>query len=53
LQEYLDAAFAAGLQLQRLIDLPMYEGMFKRRATTWLPEGHHFPFFMLLSFVKP
>jgi 2-polyprenyl-3-methyl-5-hydroxy-6-metoxy-1,4-benzoquinol methylase len=53
LQEYLDAAFAAGLRLQRLIDLPMHEGMFKRRATTWLPEGHHFPFFMLLSFVKP
>ncbi len=52
LQEYLDAAFAAGFQLQRLLDLPMYEGMFKRGATTWLPEGYSFPFFMLLSFMK-
>jgi 2-polyprenyl-3-methyl-5-hydroxy-6-metoxy-1,4-benzoquinol methylase len=48
LEEYLDACFAAGFQLQRLVDVP----------TPWqwkgalLPEGYHFPFFTILSLVK-
>lgn len=49
LQDYLDASFSAGLQLERLVDV---EGSFKRRADTLLPEGYHFPFFTILSFVK-
>ncbi|HLJ35586.1 MAG TPA: class I SAM-dependent methyltransferase [Ktedonobacteraceae bacterium] len=53
LQEYLDACFAAGLQLQRLIDIPTPEGSFKRRNDTLIPVGYQFPFFMILSLVKP
>ena len=52
LQEYIDACLAAGFQLQRLIDVPTPEGSFKRRNDTLLPPGYHFPFFMILSFVK-
>ncbi len=53
LQEYLDACFAAGLQLQRLVDIPTPEGSFKRRSDTLIPAGYQFPFFMILSLVKP
>ncbi len=49
LAEYLDAAFAAGWRLRRLIDVPTPEGSFTRRADTLLPVGYHFPFFMILS----
>jgi 2-polyprenyl-3-methyl-5-hydroxy-6-metoxy-1,4-benzoquinol methylase len=52
LQEYLDACFAAGLQLQRLVDVPTPEGFFTRTSATLLPIGHHFPFCMILSLVK-
>ena len=53
LEEYLDASFAAGFQLQRLIDIPTPEGSFKRRSDTLIPVGTQFPFFMILSFIKP
>jgi SAM-dependent methyltransferase len=53
LEEYLDASFAAGFQLQRLVDVPTPEGSFKRRKDSLLPEGYHFPFFTILSLVKP
>lgn len=51
LEEYLAASFAAGFQLQQLIDVPTPEGSFKRRADTLIPEGYHFPFFTILSLV--
>jgi 2-polyprenyl-3-methyl-5-hydroxy-6-metoxy-1,4-benzoquinol methylase len=49
LAQYLDAAFAAGWWLRRLIDVPTPEGSFTRRADTLLPVGYGFPFFMILS----
>jgi len=52
LQEYIDACLSAGFQLKRLVDVPTPEGAFKRRNDTLLPAGYHFPFFMILSFVK-
>ncbi len=52
LEEYLDACFAAGFQLQRLVDIPTPEGTFKRRNDTLIPVGYQFPFFMILSLVK-
>lgn len=52
LEEYMDACLAAGFQLQRLVDVPTPEGTFKRRSDMLLPPGYHFPFFMILSFVK-
>jgi 2-polyprenyl-3-methyl-5-hydroxy-6-metoxy-1,4-benzoquinol methylase len=52
LQEYMDACLSAGFQLKRLVDVPTPEGAFKRRNDTLLPVGYHFPFFMILSFVK-
>jgi 2-polyprenyl-3-methyl-5-hydroxy-6-metoxy-1,4-benzoquinol methylase len=52
LAQYLDACFAAGLQLQQLVDVPTPEGTFKRLPDTLIPKGYHFPFFMILSFRK-
>jgi 2-polyprenyl-3-methyl-5-hydroxy-6-metoxy-1,4-benzoquinol methylase len=52
LEEYLAASLATGLQLQQLVDVPTPEGSFKRRSDTLIPEGYHFPFFTILSFVK-
>ncbi|GLV54428.1 methyltransferase [Dictyobacter sp. S3.2.2.5] len=52
LQDYLDASFTAGLQLQQLVDVPTPEGNFTRREDTLIPEGYHFPFFTILSFIK-
>ena len=52
LGEYLDAFLSAGFQLQRLIDIPTPEGTFKRQPNILIPVGYHFPFFMLLSFIK-
>ncbi len=52
LEEYLDACFAAGFQLRRLVDIPTPEGSFKRRNDTLIPVGTQFPFFMILSLVK-
>jgi 2-polyprenyl-3-methyl-5-hydroxy-6-metoxy-1,4-benzoquinol methylase len=53
LGEYLDVFLAAGFQLQRLIDIPTPEGTFKRQPGILIPVGVHFPFFMILSFIKP
>lgn len=52
LEQYLSACLAAGLHLQHLIDIPTPEGSFKRYPAMLIPEGHHFPFFLLLSFIK-
>ncbi len=52
MEEYLDACFAAGFQLQRLVDVPTPEGSFKRRDDMLIPPGYHFPFFTILSLVK-
>lgn len=52
MEQYLDACFAAGFQLQRLVDVPTPEGSFKRRKDSWLPEGYHFPYFTILNLVK-
>jgi len=52
-EQYLDAGFVAGLQLQRLIDIPTPEGSFKRQSGILIPEGHHFPFFMLICLTRP
>lgn len=52
LEEYMDACFAVGFQLQRLVDVPTPEGAFKRRDDTLIPLGYSFPFFMILSFLK-
>jgi 2-polyprenyl-3-methyl-5-hydroxy-6-metoxy-1,4-benzoquinol methylase len=52
LEQYLAACSAAGFQLQRLVDIPTPEGSFKRRYETLIPKGYHFPFFMILSFIK-
>lgn len=53
LEEYLDACFAAGFQLQRLMDVrtPADSG-FKRKKDSLLPEGYEFPDFTVLSLVK-
>ncbi|HEY7094591.1 MAG TPA: class I SAM-dependent methyltransferase [Ktedonobacterales bacterium] len=52
MEEYLSACFAAGFQLERLVDMPTPEGSFRRRSDTLIPEGYHFPFFTILSLVK-
>ncbi|QBD76246.1 class I SAM-dependent methyltransferase [Ktedonosporobacter rubrisoli] len=52
LEEYLTASFAAGFQLEQLVDVPTPEGSFQRRRETLIPEGYHFPFFTILSFRK-
>jgi SAM-dependent methyltransferase len=53
LEEYLDACFAAGFQLQRLVDVRTPEGSgFKRKKDSLLPEGYDFPDFTILSLVK-
>jgi ubiquinone/menaquinone biosynthesis C-methylase UbiE len=52
LEEYLDAGFEAGFQLQRLVDVPTPEGFFTRTSATLIPIGYHFPFCMILSLVK-
>lgn len=52
LEQYLDACFAAGFRLQRLVDIPTPEGTFTRQPDTLIPVGYHFPFFMVLNFIK-
>lgn len=52
LEQYLDACLGAGFQLRRLADIPTPEGTFRRQYNTLIPKGYHFPFFMILSFVK-
>jgi 2-polyprenyl-3-methyl-5-hydroxy-6-metoxy-1,4-benzoquinol methylase len=53
LGEYLDTFLAAGLQLQRLVDVPTPEWMLQKLPDRLLPPGFQFPFFMVLAFVKP
>lgn len=52
MQEYLDASFAAGFQLQRLIDVPLPEGSATHPGVMLLPTEYKFPLFMILSLVK-
>jgi len=52
LEEYLDACFAAGFQLQRLVDVPAPEGSLLRTSATLIPVGYQFPMCMILSLVK-
>lgn len=53
LEEYLDASFAAGFQLQRLVDVRTPQGSnFKRWKESLIPEGYEFPEFMILSLMK-
>jgi SAM-dependent methyltransferase len=53
LTEYLDAGFSAGLQLQRLVDLPTLQSILNKPTDKLLPNGYQFPYFMLLGFQKP
>jgi 2-polyprenyl-3-methyl-5-hydroxy-6-metoxy-1,4-benzoquinol methylase len=53
LQEYLDAFLGAGFQLARLMDVPTPEPMFRGLPDMLVPQGYQFPYFMILSFVKP
>ena len=52
MEEYHSACSAAGLLLQRLVDVPTPDGSYKRRSDTLIPEGYHFPFFTVLGLVK-
>jgi 2-polyprenyl-3-methyl-5-hydroxy-6-metoxy-1,4-benzoquinol methylase len=52
LEQYLDACFAAGLSLRKLVDVPTPEGSFMRQPGILIPEGHHFPFFTILRLTK-
>jgi 2-polyprenyl-3-methyl-5-hydroxy-6-metoxy-1,4-benzoquinol methylase len=52
LEQYLDACFAAGLSLRKLVDVPTPEGSFMRQSGNLLPVGVHFPFFTILSLTR-
>jgi 2-polyprenyl-3-methyl-5-hydroxy-6-metoxy-1,4-benzoquinol methylase len=52
LEEYLDACFAAGFQLQHLLDIPTPVATYKLQSDTLMKPGYHFPYFMVLSLVK-
>lgn len=49
LEEYLDAFYAAGLGLTKLVDVPRTAS---NNQDTLLPEGFRFPFMMVLGFTK-
>ncbi len=51
--EYLNDCLSAGFQLQRLVDLPTPEKTLNYHKDKLLPDGYQFPYFMILSFVKP
>lgn len=53
LGEYLDAFFVAGLRLERLVDAPMTEQLLNKPTDKLLPQGYRFPYYMILSFVRP
>ncbi len=54
LEEYLTALLAAGLRLERLMDVPTPEWMLHNATPgKLLPPGYQFPYFMILSFLKP
>jgi len=50
MEEYLDAFLVTGLHLTKLADLAGIASA--HDPSTILPEGHRFPRFMLLAFVK-
>ncbi len=52
LEEYLDACLAAGLQLQRLLDIPTPVDRYKFHRDALMKPGYHFPFFIVLSLLK-
>jgi 2-polyprenyl-3-methyl-5-hydroxy-6-metoxy-1,4-benzoquinol methylase len=55
LEDYLTAFLATGLRLERLVDVPTPEAMLSRPPplAPLLPPGYQFPYFMILSFVRP
>lgn len=53
LEEYLDACFAAGFQLQRLLDIPTPVDRYKFQSDALMKPGYHFPFFIILILYKP
>lgn len=55
LEEYLTAFLAAGLRLERLIDVPTPAWMLNNAipADKLLPPGYQFPYFMILCFLQP
>ncbi|HUS15801.1 MAG TPA: methyltransferase domain-containing protein [Chloroflexia bacterium] len=53
LQEYMDTFLAAGFRLERLLDIPTPEAMMRSLPDVLIPPGYQFPYFMILSFVKP
>lgn len=52
LEEYLDACFAAGFLLQRLLDIPTPVERYKYHSDALIKPGYHFPFFIVLSLLK-
>ena len=52
LEEYLDACFAAGFQLQRLLDIPTPVDRYKLQSDALMKPGYHFPFFIILILFK-
>lgn len=52
LEEYLDACFTAGFQLQRLLDIPTPIARYRFESDALIKPGYHFPFFIVLSLVK-
>lgn len=52
LQEYLDACFAAGFQLQRLLDIPTPVEKYRYHSDALIKPGYHFPFYNVLSLLK-
>jgi 2-polyprenyl-3-methyl-5-hydroxy-6-metoxy-1,4-benzoquinol methylase len=52
LEEYLDACFAAGFHLQRLLDIPTPLDRYKFHSDALMKPGYHFPFFIVLSLIK-
>ncbi len=54
LEEYLDAFLAAGFRLRKLVDVPTPEPVLNNPNLDRLePRGYQFPYFMILSFIKP
>jgi 2-polyprenyl-3-methyl-5-hydroxy-6-metoxy-1,4-benzoquinol methylase len=52
LEQYLDACFAAGFQLQRLLDIPTPVDRYKFQSDALMKPGYHFPFFIVLGLIK-
>ncbi len=52
LGEYLDACFAAGFQLQHLLDIPTPLERYRFHSDALIKQGYHFPFFIVLSLIK-